>query len=336
MPWWGAFGASPVERNPETGAARSAWIDVARGLGIILVVWAHVIRAHLDLEKVAWAGDQNRWIYSFHMPLFFFLGGMFLWASIGRGRLSFLKGRWGAIIWPYLLWSFITGSIELGLSNYVNSPISVREVLRIPIEPIEQYWFLYVLLGCQLLCVCAYPYRVALWPIATLGLALLISVGSPWVGLRTFMYLPFVIAGIYLSSWLRDRASGRQSSNWALAVCGLVLLILTFALPPLPEGVTFFAQGLAGSIMCVGLAMLFARTGRPSQILAALGRASLAIFVMHTLFSAGVRISLNLVGIAPDSALSLASATAAGIVAPWVVLTIVKGQGWERRLGLGA
>lgn len=41
-------------------------IDIMRGLGIILVVMGHIsCEPHLSC-----------WIYSFHMPLFFFISGM--------------------------------------------------------------------------------------------------------------------------------------------------------------------------------------------------------------------------------------------------------------------
>lgn len=42
---------------------RDSSIDIARGIGIILVVWAHTQMSNI--------------IYSFHMPLFFFLSGLF-------------------------------------------------------------------------------------------------------------------------------------------------------------------------------------------------------------------------------------------------------------------
>lgn len=43
---------------------RIEWIDMAKGYGVILV-----ILGHFGLEKLGY------WIYSFHMPLFFFLAG---------------------------------------------------------------------------------------------------------------------------------------------------------------------------------------------------------------------------------------------------------------------
>lgn len=45
---------------------RNQIIDISKGLGIFLVVWGHVIN-----------NQANIYIFSFHMPLFFFLSGLF-------------------------------------------------------------------------------------------------------------------------------------------------------------------------------------------------------------------------------------------------------------------
>ena len=50
-------------------------IDCAKGIGIMLVVFAHVIATH----NVGWKVEEV--ITSFHMPLFFVLSGMFLAAK---------------------------------------------------------------------------------------------------------------------------------------------------------------------------------------------------------------------------------------------------------------
>ena len=47
---------------------RIAWVDVAKGIGIILVMLGHMVDGH---------GLIGQWIWSFHMPLFFFLSGLF-------------------------------------------------------------------------------------------------------------------------------------------------------------------------------------------------------------------------------------------------------------------
>lgn len=56
--------------------SRLEWVDLAKGFGIILVVIGHTT---LPIEI-------RKWIYSFHMPLFFYLSGYFF----KSGKYSFL------------------------------------------------------------------------------------------------------------------------------------------------------------------------------------------------------------------------------------------------------
>ena len=46
---------------------RIEWIDMAKGIGIILVIMGHISFRPESL---------NVWLCSFHMPLFFFLSGL--------------------------------------------------------------------------------------------------------------------------------------------------------------------------------------------------------------------------------------------------------------------
>ncbi len=54
---------------------RLPWIDVAKGLGMLLVFYGHLVERYIA-TGVPPADDQMRWVYAFHMPLFFFLSGL--------------------------------------------------------------------------------------------------------------------------------------------------------------------------------------------------------------------------------------------------------------------
>ena len=72
---------------------RLEWLDAVKGLGIILV-----IIGHCDIPGV------NRYIYMFHMPLFFIISG-FCWNELkykGLTITKFLKKKFKAYIIPYL------------------------------------------------------------------------------------------------------------------------------------------------------------------------------------------------------------------------------------------
>ena len=59
---------------------RNAWVDYAKAIGIILVVYGHVARgvfnAGLPMDEDNYLLIDSI-IYSFHMPLFFFLSGLY-------------------------------------------------------------------------------------------------------------------------------------------------------------------------------------------------------------------------------------------------------------------
>ncbi|HEX2995384.1 MAG TPA: acyltransferase family protein, partial [Anaerolineales bacterium] len=61
-----------MPKNTET---RADWVDYAKGIGIILVVYAHLLssayHAGLKIPQDFFAYSDSI-VYSFHMPLFFF------------------------------------------------------------------------------------------------------------------------------------------------------------------------------------------------------------------------------------------------------------------------
>lgn len=68
---------------------RIDWIDMAKGYGILFV-----ILAHLGVD-----GIIDSWIYTFHMPLFFFLSGSVF--STKYDFSTFLKRKIKSMIIPY-------------------------------------------------------------------------------------------------------------------------------------------------------------------------------------------------------------------------------------------
>lgn len=67
---------------------RINWIDMAKGIGMLLVIIGHV-----------GAGHYERWIYSFHLPLFFFLSGYVF--SVKSSFKEFIIKKIKGILVPY-------------------------------------------------------------------------------------------------------------------------------------------------------------------------------------------------------------------------------------------
>ena len=130
-------------------SVRKNWVDYAKAIGIILVVYGHVARgvfnANITMDKNLFTLIDSI-IYSFHMPLFFFLSGIFLTSSLKkRDRKSLLFSKVDTIIYPYIIWSLLQGIIEAALSKFTNGSVSYSEVFTLLWSPRAQFWFLYAL-----------------------------------------------------------------------------------------------------------------------------------------------------------------------------------------------
>lgn len=72
----------------QTAPSRISWIDMAKGYGTILVIYAHL-----------GVGTLWTWMYSFHLPLFFFLSGYVFSTKQNFGSFIFRKVK--SIVIPY-------------------------------------------------------------------------------------------------------------------------------------------------------------------------------------------------------------------------------------------
>lgn len=77
------------------GGGRNDYIDIAKALGMLLVVWGHI--------KLT--GISNAFVYAFHMPLFFFLSGMVFSHSRYPSFSCFVKRKFKTLLLPYVLFS---------------------------------------------------------------------------------------------------------------------------------------------------------------------------------------------------------------------------------------
>ena len=92
---------------------RVSWVDYAKAIAITFVIIWHVsTRNYL-----------SDWIYSFHMPLFFFLSGITLKAN-RRGYKAFIKKLVKRLLPPYILYSLLYFALNVAkvavLHNNIN------------------------------------------------------------------------------------------------------------------------------------------------------------------------------------------------------------------------
>ena len=311
------YGRTAADSLDVTPLARDrlAWVDIAKGIGIILVVYGHALRGFWGLKAwPAWTVAQDSLIYAFHMPLFFVIGGLFLWQSIERGKVHFIQSRWWAIIYPYLLWSFVCGGIEVAASRFANTPMSLRDLALIPLIPIEQFWFLYALLIVQLIAAACFPSRTFLALVAVVGVSFAVFSGGATILHVALRFLPFLAVGVCCAQLIKRLPAERRAVQALIFAMAWVAFAVIYGLGQ-TGAVNTIVLGCLGAIGSIVLAMLMMKS-RIGRGLALLGQASMAIYVLHTLFSAGARACFVLLGLDRYALWTLIAEFAVGLILP--------------------
>ncbi len=88
-----------------TNNKRIAYLDMARGIGMVLVVMGHI--EYMSFEVL-------QGIYIFHMPLFFLISGILIWErqEEKKSLKELAKKKWKGIMIPYILFSGMILCIE--------------------------------------------------------------------------------------------------------------------------------------------------------------------------------------------------------------------------------
>ena len=115
---------------------RISWLDISKGFVILLMIVGHS-------SMPQWI---SQWIWSFHMPFFFFVSGLMY--VPGRPFLKYLKYEACKLLWP-----FFTCSIMVLLISYIYEQDWLSYVLRVAIRGWggNPLWFVPVLFFVRLL-----------------------------------------------------------------------------------------------------------------------------------------------------------------------------------------
>ncbi len=324
--------AAAVAPTTRAGSApRIEWVDAARGIGIVLVVFAHDVRGLELVGTSPLATRVDRLIYAFHMPLFFFLAGLFASQSVRRGARAFVTDKLRVIAYPYLLWSLLQGALQVAMTRETNSHLTWRDLAEIPYQPVMQFWFLYTLFLVFIVFLGCHRLRVPTWGILALGVGLswLSSRGVPPRGEIDSLcsYFVYFALGLTFSEPLRRRLGAmRPLPSLVAGAAGfgvLVLLVQQFAVQ-WPLAALAAVAGTMGTIFFAHAASAAPGLG----FLRTLGAYSLHIYVAHSMASAASRIALHRIGVEAP-AIQIVLGTAAGILAPLALVRLTDSIGFD-------
>ncbi|MEC5216800.1 fucose 4-O-acetylase-like acetyltransferase [Actimicrobium sp. GrIS 1.19] len=320
-------------RASEEVTLRERLWDYARGIGIVLVVYGHVLRG-LHTSGIVpdghWLMATDYPLYTFHMPLFFVLAGMN--AGKGLAKDGFLRSKLMTIVYPYFLWSSLQGITQVAMAGSTNSPFDMSELATsILFGQFGQFWFLYALMLCHVFVflTSANRLRVSAFALVAYAVGCYFELGSLSTALKFFI---FYAAGLLAAEHLKsvvERTAHPLGIGLAVAGAGLTMLGAAqvagysdpLALPAAFLGILFVLQ----------LSAVLARAGS-MRMVERLGLASMPIFLMHILASSGTRIILSKAGITYIY-LQLALGLAAGVVLPMAAYYLIYLTGKEKFVG---
>lgn len=283
---------------PANDASRDNFIDVLKGIGIVLVYCGH---------SVYWGTLPSRMIFCFHMPLFFFISGV-LFGPERTGSAGRLLGRVARnLLIPYLLFCYVgfVMRIDAVFSFWQADPL--RELIRIVHgEGSNAIWFLMCLASIQIIAWMVWRYAGVLRTKVCGAIALVaIIAGAQYLSecrsVRVFDMIPFMLASVPggmiffgLGFLFRDRirAFGRARVTPSLLIAILAVSLGAFVCICLHTKGTldlrtacFHVRHFVPSLLGIGSACLLARilvgSWRLNRVFAWLGKFSLCLFALE-------------------------------------------------------
>ena len=167
---------------------RIGYFDIAKGIGIILVVIAHIEYMPLDLRE---------YIVSFHMPAFFVISGMLMKLTGEKERpvKPLILHKLQRIMLPYLVFSIIYPLVDLAKFGITGKGYSIQLFLQdllagVAMIGVSVLWFLPALFFSELIVLAAV--KNAKKPLVWFLLVLLFL--ALW-------QIPFLVPGMALVMW---------------------------------------------------------------------------------------------------------------------------------------
>ena len=290
-----ALKQQPGTQEPITSGKRSDLVDLVKGLAIILVVYGHTQQG--VLHRGWWAGPRadfiESFIYSFHMPAFFFVSGLFVVGSIQRrGSRNFTLEKVKTILYPYLLFSVIGAALGPVTAPFqvTHSPFHWKAFL-LDVASGSASWFLFTLFFCLLLAL--FTVRLPNWLRFLLSVLLGIApLYGTYITDRVMREFCFVAAGMWVGTHIFRL---ERIPKWIAGVGFILLLALQFAATYLYGYVarwTYIELGLTGTAALFLLARMLEKH-RIGDALVWVGRASLAIFLLSAFPQGATRVVLS-------------------------------------------
>ncbi|AUW59224.1 hypothetical protein C1T17_15135 [Sphingobium sp. SCG-1] len=280
---------SSIANHRAAKLPRVDWIDAAKAISILLVVFHHA-QLVASSEHLSWdfLTRLDRLAQPIRMPLFFSLSGILAGSALALPWKQLLKRKvvfyyYLYVVWMTLFWLYCRYvQVELRQPEMGQS---VGLLVSMLVLPRSGFWFLWMLAIFFTLGKLLDPWRGALALCVLVALALvaeMISVPLPLRAVRNiFLYAPFFLGGAWYGRQILPLIQRRPLLLLALGVLsyGVMMLWLRLGMADMPG--TGFLLSIAGLLLAIGATWLLCRSETIRRALCYIGRNTLPIYVVH-------------------------------------------------------
>ncbi len=337
--------------------SRVAWVDIAKGICIIMVVMVHAtLGVELAVGEKGWMHYAVAWARPFRMPDFFLISGLFLGLVIDRPWLRYLDRKVVHFAYFYVLWLTIQFAFKApGMAMEEGAAAAVWNYLLAFVQPFGTLWFVYLLpiffvftrlvKNVPVWIVLAWAALLEILPVATGSV-----VFDEFCARFVYFYAGYALAAnvFRIADWFRANPGRTLAllALWAPVNAWLVFTPASAALAPYlqPDLGNTGAQGglaelpflslllgSAGLLAVVAVSTLLSGR-RWTEWLRWLGEHSIVVYLAFFLPMAVTRVVLIRTGIIPDVGTMSVLVMIVAVAGPAVLYGLVQWTGWGKFL----
>lgn len=347
----------PVRTPVTVSSTRLQWVDHARGLAIILVVYRHVIvgmkRAGLPVSDLMY--NLQEIVYNFRMPVFFILSGIFITSSLRKkDGLTVGKDRAATILYPYLVWGAITILLQILFSDFANAKREWTDLFNLFLDPrgIDHLWYLLALFNTNILYLILHKLVRNTWIHGLIAVVLYymsrmtFMEGNSFVADMFYFYI-YLFIGTLISSVLLDKEKRERVLRFSNLVWLLPVVLLGqwfwfsfwdngYDQFKKDERVYLFIFLIINLLACYFMYVIAYKISsyRASNWLAYLGKHSLYIYILHVFVASGIRNVILRVTPGMNVWLIALICWAGALLIPVILFRLLKPFGFEKMFSL--
>lgn len=275
---------------------RNVLVDRLKGYACFLVLFGHVIMgiriAGIYIPNFFWG--LEKFIWSFHVALFLFLSGV-VYKMTGewkgkKTKSGFILHKFYNLGVPYITFSIVYIFIN-SFVGQVNTQSSVADILNIWKTPVAQYWFLYALFF--LFCIwTALSGLLKNWQIALI--TVLIGYSSPFLGisLGCFEVVFYSALSFGIGTFIDFNKLTKNSTftKYFVVVIHIIVGVLFIYLNKIEAPFINEIMMLFGIYSSIVFIYLIQQIKPVANFLSFMNKYSFQIYLLHTIFTAGIRI----------------------------------------------